>query len=695
MLINFNSPSNLIATEILAGSHVLLYGTTNNLELDCVTDNTTLLDIQACNFNRWTLDIVRDLSTPGDPLIHRDITSNIATGSRIYIEVSLTNAACYAYMAGNSSVPVVFSLKGYESSEETVPGCVIQLPMAIRTTVNETLPLADDQLSPTSDRPVENRVIWRALRRWIPDNILDQLARVALTGNYYDLINRPDTQVAYNSEITVKVNGSSVSSFTVNQNHPSNIDIAVPTQLSQLSEDATHRTVTNAQVQDWNARLRLVIVNGTTSTVDGGTATLKIETGDPNAIKAILLNGTAVPVSSNTATMTIDTKDPNAVVHASAMPAITQELDGKVVVYTGQTTDTFAEGHIYQAHAGSQGQPGTWTDLTPEQEDAVLVYSSLPAPTQDTAGQTCIYTGEDYTASGTTYRKGCHYYCTMVSSNPDTYGWLPMVASNVLLTDPSTGLIPVGKLPAAATQQQITARSSAWAPITPGNLNVSVVSAITDGNHITLTDPQLATAKQVFDIPTAIRFNGSSVPFVSGTASLSAVTGVLLDGTTATLGNNGLATVNSQLLYRVSDPSAVPSVYERGRIGIYSSSSTSDFTYGEHVLAKEAGWVPFPEVIQLPDSADSQILQAGYKYKQTISVPATYRLPVSPAPFAICIVDAVFTAASPTYVFYLGETGYDQIIPLDIPPMVPGKKLTFLCRADLDGAWCVMPVEMN
>ena len=95
------------------------------------------------------------------------------------------------------------------------------------------------------------------------------LASVATSGNYSDLNGKPSlstvaTSGSYNdlsgtptigtATITIQKNGSTVNSFSVNATSNKTINIPVPTALSDLTADSTHRLVTDTEKSTWNGK---------------------------------------------------------------------------------------------------------------------------------------------------------------------------------------------------------------------------------------------------------------------------------------------------------------------------------------------------------------------------------------------------------------------------------------------------------
>ena len=65
-----------------------------------------------------------------------------------------------------------------------------------------------------------------------------QLAKVAATGSYNDLSNKPSIPSVGNGTITIQKNGTAVDTFTTNQSSSKSINITVPTAVSDLTNDS-------------------------------------------------------------------------------------------------------------------------------------------------------------------------------------------------------------------------------------------------------------------------------------------------------------------------------------------------------------------------------------------------------------------------------------------------------------------------
>lgn len=87
-----------------------------------------------------------------------------------------------------------------------------------------------------------------------PASMISGLASVATSGSYADLSDKPTIPTVNNGTLTIQKNGENVATFTANQSTSKTANIEVPTKLSELNADETHRTVTDAEKAVWNAK---------------------------------------------------------------------------------------------------------------------------------------------------------------------------------------------------------------------------------------------------------------------------------------------------------------------------------------------------------------------------------------------------------------------------------------------------------
>lgn len=68
------------------------------------------------------------------------------------------------------------------------------------------------------------------------------LAKVATSGSYNDLANKPTIPTVNNGTLTIQQNGTKVQTFTANQSTNTTANITVPTQVSELTNDSGYIT---------------------------------------------------------------------------------------------------------------------------------------------------------------------------------------------------------------------------------------------------------------------------------------------------------------------------------------------------------------------------------------------------------------------------------------------------------------------
>lgn len=116
-----------------------------------------------------------------------------------------------------------------------------------------TIPTVDSTLSSTSTNPVQNKVINNALsgkaassHTHTKSDISDfpTLATVATSGSYNDLSNKPTIPTVNNGTLTIQKNGNDVATFGANQSTAATANITVPTKVSELTNDSGFTTNT-------------------------------------------------------------------------------------------------------------------------------------------------------------------------------------------------------------------------------------------------------------------------------------------------------------------------------------------------------------------------------------------------------------------------------------------------------------------
>ena len=89
----------------------------------------------------------------------------------------------------------------------------------------------------------------------------DELATVATSGDYDDLLNKPNIPAVYDATLTIQRNSSTVASFSANADTNAVADITVPTDTSDLTNGAGYIT-------GYTAGSHIDITSGTISAED-------------------------------------------------------------------------------------------------------------------------------------------------------------------------------------------------------------------------------------------------------------------------------------------------------------------------------------------------------------------------------------------------------------------------------------------
>lgn len=210
------------------------------------------------------------------------------------------------------------------------------------------------------------------------------LATVATSGNYNDLSNKPTSLPAsdvsawakaatkptytaaevgalpstttiptvYNGTLTIKKNGTSVGTFTANQSTSSDINIIVPTKVSELTNDSGFKTTDNNTTYTFATGS----TNGTfTVTPLGGTA-------QSVAIKGLgsLAYSSATIPTVNNGTLTIQRNGANVTTFSANQSgnATANIIDNDTLNTTGSSNNT---GKLFLVGAGSQNAAGVVT----------------------------------------------------------------------------------------------------------------------------------------------------------------------------------------------------------------------------------------------------------------------------------------------------------------------------------------------
>ena len=186
-------------------------------------------------------------------------------------------------------------------------------------------------------------------------------ATVATTGSYNDLSNKPTIPAAQ-----VSSDWNAASGVAQILNKPS-----IPTTLSQLSQDSTHRTVTDAEKVGWNSNSSPV------QSVFGRTGAVVKQAGDYTAsdVGADAL-GSATSVQVNLDSHTGNTNNPHSVTKAQIGLSLVSNVDATArASHTGtQSADTITDGTTNKTFTAAEKTKlaGVATGATANSTDAAL-----------------------------------------------------------------------------------------------------------------------------------------------------------------------------------------------------------------------------------------------------------------------------------------------------------------------------------
>lgn len=94
------------------------------------------------------------------------------------------------------------------------------------------------------------------------------LATVATSGSYNDLTDTPTIPTVNNATLTIQKNGTNVQTFTANASSNKTANIIVPTALADLTDDATHRVVTDTEKSAWDAKANISDITNAINDLD-------------------------------------------------------------------------------------------------------------------------------------------------------------------------------------------------------------------------------------------------------------------------------------------------------------------------------------------------------------------------------------------------------------------------------------------
>lgn len=131
-------------------------------------------------------------------------------------------------------------------------------------------------------------------------------ADVAFTGNYNDLENKPNIPAVYNGVLTIKRNNTSIGTFSANSSSSSSVNITVPTDTSDLTNDAGFITSSyhDSTKQDTLIEGNGISINNDVISIDDGVVALQTDLPEGE----VSLTLTTTSLSDGTTTLTVPTE---------------------------------------------------------------------------------------------------------------------------------------------------------------------------------------------------------------------------------------------------------------------------------------------------------------------------------------------------------------------------------------------------
>jgi hypothetical protein len=113
-----------------------------------------------------------------------------------------------------------------------------------------------------------------------------EFALVATTGNYGDLEDKPEIPSVGDATITVNVNNTRQASFTTNQRINGSIDLTIPTKTSDLTNDSGFTTF-SGRYDDLTNKPTIPTVNDGSLTIQKNGTTLATFTANDDSNKTV------------------------------------------------------------------------------------------------------------------------------------------------------------------------------------------------------------------------------------------------------------------------------------------------------------------------------------------------------------------------------------------------------------------------
>ena len=324
----------------------------------------------------------------------------------------------------------------------------------------------------------------------------------------------------------VMLNGTTVGTYSINQDGNSSANIIVPTTLASLTGDSTHRLVTDADISNWNSKtsntgtLTGVKFNGTNATVSNGVASISV------TIPAEVTESTVAGwgFTKNVGTLTSES-DPvfSASVAASITAADISNWNSKTSNTGTVTGSSLTANKIVLGNGGTAIKNSTYgistTAPASGSDDTTLptskaVYSAITtALTSVLKYKGTIGTGGTVTSLPATHSVGDVY----VVSVSGTYAGKACEVGDYILCKTAGTSANNAHWDVVNGENQVDNKSASLA-----SAGSSATIATVDGTNITISTPASWTGVDKTGTLTGVSFNGTAASISNGIASISA-----------------------------------------------------------------------------------------------------------------------------------------------------------------------------
>ena len=250
-----------------------------------------------------------DASIKNKPIIPTnvsDLTNDSGFQTEIQVQTTVNNHH------DSTKQDVITDLDNIRSGAELGATALQSVPLTYRTSNeqdiidNNKVDKVDGKGLSTNDYTTTDKNKLAGIADGAEVNVQSDWNQTNTTADDY-IKNKPTIPAAANDGVlTIQRNSTQLGTFSANQSTNQTINISVPTELSELTDDSTHRTITDTEKSTWNGKS---VVSGTndgtkwtTITIDG--TTMNIPSGGGGGGGLTDYNFTFLLLTNNTTTYT-------------------------------------------------------------------------------------------------------------------------------------------------------------------------------------------------------------------------------------------------------------------------------------------------------------------------------------------------------------------------------------------------------